>query len=485
MRLPQRFRVGSRHPVFLVQQTRMLERYASSQFPPNSLMERAGHSVGQLALALRPHATSIWVACGAGNNGGDGLWAAAWLRRTGKAATATWLGQPDQCGTDVRQALAEAVDAGVPIQPTPPPQFDVCIDALLGIGGRPSIMSGPLARCISIINASGATVVSIDLPSGLSADTGQSAPVAVRADHTISMLTLKPGYFMGSGRDLTGTLWFDPLGCESILSSEKPKAWMSESPPVRERRHASHKGQFGNVAIVGGSTGMQGAALLAGTAALYAGTGRVFIGLLGHESPAAFQGVDSAIMIRQPDQIALENAVVVCGCGGGSEIARHLPRFLKNSSPVVIDADGLNAIASDSVLGQMVQRRGTLGQETIMTPHPLEAARLLKRSVAEIQADRLTAATTLSQRFDCVVVLKGSGSVIASPDHPIRINPTGNGRLATAGSGDVLAGLIGAELAKGTPAFDAACHACFRHGATADSWDGNRPLTADLLSRAN
>jgi hydroxyethylthiazole kinase-like uncharacterized protein yjeF len=173
---------------------------------------------------------------------------------------------------------------------------------------------------------------------------------------------------------------------------------------------------------------------------------------------------------------------VVCGCGGGDAVAAVLPRILSRAPALVLDADGLNAVAGDTSLQTLLRARAARGWRTVLSPHPLEAARLLGSSTAAVQADRLDAASRLAAQFQCVVVLKGSGTVTAAPDAIPVINPSGNARLATAGTGDVLAGMLGAALAAGLPAFDAACKAVFRHGRLADDWPAGQTLTASRLA---
>jgi hydroxyethylthiazole kinase-like uncharacterized protein yjeF len=176
--------------------------------------------------------------------------------------------------------------------------------------------------------------------------------------------------------------------------------------------------------------------------------------------------------------------VVVCGCGGGTAIANHLPLLLKTAKQLVMDADALNAVAQSAPLQALLCARSQQQRATILTPHPLEAARLLACSTADIQANRLDFAQQLTQRFACTVVLKGSGTVIAQADQAPVINPTGNARLATGGTGDVLAGLIGARLATGLNGFDAACQAAYQHGQVADQWPQGQAMMASQLAKA-
>lgn len=229
---------------------------------------------------------------------------------------------------------------------------------------------------------------------------------------------------------------------------------------------------------------MTGAALLAATAALHAGCGRVFAGLLD-TAKRTVSAVQPEIMFRNIESLELEQMVTVFGCGAGPLSSALISRILRSQAPVVIDADAINSIASDNAMHSMLAARNAQCWHTVLTPHPLEAARLLGWTTQQVQANRLHAAKTLSDRFACTVALKGSGTVICAPGETSVINPTGNARLATAGSGDVLAGMVGAALAQGAPAFTATCNAVFHHGKLADQWPGARPLTASALARAN
>lgn len=470
------------YPLHQVATTRQLETVLAAGLPAHTLMQRAGLATAQLALALAPHAKTFWIACGPGNNGGDGLEAAMHLQQWGKTALVSWLGTPQDAPTDARASYARAQAAGVRFLDTPPAACDCCIDALLGIGAtRPA--EGRLAEWIEHINTLRVPVLAVDLPSGLNADTGASDGPGVRATHTLSLLTLKPGLFTGQGRDATGEIWFEPLGAEAV-TAPPAQATLSGAPQHNARPHASHKGSYGDVAIIGGAPGMTGAALLAACAALHQGAGRVFVGLLDGGS----LGVDAnhpELMFRPLASLEPAQLTVVCGCGGGSAVTAQLPRLLSTAPLAVMDADALNSIANDSQLQQLLRARHARGRQTVLTPHPLEAARLLGSTTTEVQRDRLANAQQLAQRFHCTVVLKGSGTVIATPGIPPVINPTGNARLATAGTGDALAGMIGARLANGLPALQAACEAVWLHGRAADTWPLDQALTASALAQAS
>lgn len=480
-------------PLFASSAARGMEAAAARHLPPHTLMQRAGLSVARLAMAWAPHARTVWIACGPGNNGGDGLEAAMHLHQAGLRVVVTWLGDPRTAPADTRASFLRAQAAGVSAGLSPPEGLsaqDLCIDALLGLGKqRPA--EGALADWIARMNASDAPTLAVDLPTGLDSDTGQSAidliadntysaraGVQIEAQVTLSLLCLKPGMFTGRGRDCTGEIWLDDLG---VAPAPQPTAWLGAESASPVRPHASHKGSFGDVAVLGGSAGMAGAGVLAAQAALYGGAGRVFWCPLSGELPAWVPG-QPEIMIRAAAALNFSRLTVVIGCGGGDAVQGMLPAALSQAPQLVVDADALNAIARDTQLQQLLAARERRSeQQTVITPHPLEAARLLGCTTAQIQADRLQAAQRLADRFGCTVVLKGSGTIVAAADVPPVINPTGNSRLATGGTGDVLAGMVGARLAAGESAWKSATSAVFVHGKTADQWPADQPFSAGAL----
>lgn len=467
-------------PLFDVAGLRRIEQAAASQLPAHTLMQRAGLAVARLALAVAPHARSIWIACGPGNNGGDGLEAAMHLHAWGRRPVVSWLGSEAKAPADAVASYQRARGAGVAFSDKPPLEWDLGVDALLGIGaGRAP--QGPLLEAIGRLNGAAAPVLAVDIPSGLLADSGTGEWVHAR--WTLSLLGLKPGLFTAHGRDAAGEVWFDDLGVPA--ATDQACAWLT-GPPAGERRpHASHKGSYGDVSVVGGAAGMTGAALLAASAALHHGAGRVFVALLD-DAGMTVDIEQPELMFRSWPSLDLTAMTVACGCGGGDAVRGTLPKVLSTARALVLDADALNAVAADSQLQALLQARGRRGDRpTVLTPHPLEAARLLGSKTGEVQSDRLRAARELAQRFHCTVVLKGSGSVICAPQRVAAINPTGNARLATAGTGDVLAGMVAARLAQGDGAFDAACSAVYQHGLAADRWPAGRPLMASELARAN
>lgn len=452
-------------------------------------MRRAGLPTARLAMAIAPHARVIWVACGPGNNGGDGLEAAMHLKLWGKEPVVTWLGTAETAPEDAAQSWHRAVDADVSFSDRPPATYDLCIDALLGIGYDPGVrdITGRMARWIAQINSGVAPVLAVDTPTGLNVDTGQVGKVCVNAQFTLSLLTLKPGLLTAHGRDAAGEIWMCDLDTDQEAgNTREPTAVLCGAPAKIPRLHASHKGSFGDVAVVGGAPGMTGAALLAATAALRFGAGRVFVALLDGGS-LQVDLTCPELMFRPVQDLDLSGKTVVCGCGGGEAIFAQLEKILMTEVPVVIDADAINAIASSLRLQALLAQRTERAWPTVLTPHPLEAARLLNTSAAHIQQDRLAAAQQMADQFGCLVVLKGSGTVVAAPGRVPSINPTGNALLATAGTGDVLAGMVGARLATGMPAFEAACEAVYCHGQAADTWQksGRGPhLTASDLAQS-
>jgi ADP-dependent NAD(P)H-hydrate dehydratase / NAD(P)H-hydrate epimerase len=493
----QRLVTASEWPVYTTKGIKCLERrlQAQSQTP---LMQKAGLAAAHLANAIAPHAQRIWIAAGPGNNGGDGLETARQLHLSGKSVRVSLMVNPNKKAADAQAALDRALKAGVPVQNDLPSDWlalmspqDLCIDALLGLGANRT-QSPEVQNWINAINQSKAQVLALDVPTGLHPESGQwlsRSPTAsaVQADHTLTFLAAKAGLFMGHGRDACGEIWCANLDDDGkdLQPPCSPQAWLNVPTEHRHRHHASHKGQHGDVAIIGGESmalhgmGMSGAAILAATAALHAGAGRVFLSLLGD----CTNTLAPDLMQRPWTQLELEHLVVVCGCGGGQTVKTVLDDVLARSDHLVLDADGLNATAQEEAWAQALRQRG-FQQTTVITPHPLEAARLLKKDTQHVQHHRLESAQALAETFNCVVVLKGSGTVITAPGQTPRINTSGCGKLAIGGTGDVLAGLIGARMAQGMSAWSAACSAVHQHGQLADTWPAQQALTAQRLAQA-
>ena len=490
-------------PLFGAARSRAIEGAALATSAPHALMARAGLAVAQWARALYPHARNVWVACGPGNNGGDGLVAAchlaAWANSSGAQLSVSWQGDVNRLPADAAWALSSAQQAGLRWVDDAPSDCDLAIDALFGLGGRADEATGPLKRWLHTLRQAPCPVLCVDLPSGLNPDTGalSGSTSAHGPRHTLSLLTLKPGMFTAEGRGAAGEVWLDDLGC---TPAEAPDAWLGIAPPRNTPRpHSNHKGSHGDVLVLGGQgvnvngAGMTGAAVLAARAALHGGAGRVYLVPLDAAGTSSL-GWDTEtpeLMVRTTAHLTPEglgNTTVVCGCGGGDAVLPWLPLVIAHSKSLVLDADALNHVATSPALQQALRERSQARgvAATAITPHPLEAARLLGTSTHGVQSDRLAAAQRLAQELGLICVLKGSGTVIAMPGQVPVINPTGNARLATAGTGDVLAGWLGARLAaQDTTPFHSACAAVYQHGHAADVWspqcDGT--LTANGLAR--
>jgi len=491
-------------PLHLATSSRAMEQAAQQTLPAHSLMARAGEACAKLALAIAPHAQRMWICCGPGNNGGDGLVAASLLRQAGREVVVTVPSDITHLPADARWAFARAQASGVQVSPQAdaPRDIDLILDALLGLGLRRA-PDEEIALRIARINTHPAPVLSLDLPSGLDGDTGMppwadtnpsATPSIVRAQHTLSLLSLKPGLFTGIGRDHAGHIWLDDLGASkghaadaTLIGADAMRHWQDMAP----RGHSSHKGSRGDVAVLGGATGMRGAAILASEAALAAGAGRVHLCSLD-ANPRGDSGARPELMCHTSDWLAQQESkhdlTLLCGCGAGDALKGTgrplLERALKESARLVLDADALNTLASDPALTSLCSQRRAQGLPTLITPHPLEAARLLGSNTADVQFNRLAAARALAARFQCHVVLKGSGSVCADPFGRLHINKSGSAALAAPGTGDVLAGWMAGMWAQ-TPTLDPtilACAAVHWHGIAAH--DTPAPLRAgDLIER--
>jgi hydroxyethylthiazole kinase-like uncharacterized protein yjeF len=480
--------------LYSVAQIRAIEVAAAAASEPGALMRAAGRAASDLALGLLGDARvrPVLVLAGPGNNGGDALELAANLAEAGVDVVVLHLAGGGQPSPEAAQALARARASRANFADVAPDvrEWAMVVDGLFGIGmARP--LEGRYRDLVTAIDSLGCPVLALDVPSGLYADTGAvigPGGVAVHATHTITFIGDKPGLHTAEGRDHAGIVSVADLGIDPALL-DAPRARLARpalfASRLDARRHNSHKGQFGDVAVVGGAHGMVGAAVLAARAALFAGAGRVFAVTV--DAGPEYDPVQPELMFRSAGGFELAGRVPVLGPGMGdsSEAMRVLGHGIDGGGPLVIDADGLNLLAASTALQERLARRQG---DTVLTPHPLEAARLLGISSAEVQADRLAAARELARRLQAVVVLKGSGTVVARPDGDTTVNPTGNAGLASGGSGDVLAGVCGALLAQGWPGWEAAVGAVWMHGAAADRLveDGVGPIgmTAGELPRA-
>ena len=475
------------------------------RIPSVVLMENAGSQVVETMIDWFGEAQpfSIAVVCGKGNNGGDGLVIARHLHNLGREVLVYMLAPTDQIkgdpGTNLRIVEALGIEvvecAGKPIDFS---GFDCIVDAVLGTG-LACAARAPMADAIEAINSSGVPVVSVDLPSGLSSDSGRIPGATVAADLTVTLAAPKLCCVLGPAEELCGDLVVVDIGIPHEVIDGVEDAVQLLTPAhcarlLRARESDSHKGTFGHVLIVAGALGTTGAAALTANAATRSGAGLVTVATPERVYPIVAAKLDEPLVKPLPDSnkgelgAGAENSILeLCatvdvlalgpGIGTSEEVVAVVEEVLSVAEvPAVIDADGLNAYA-----GRAEQLRS--GAPRILTPHPGEAARLLGRSTAEVQEDRIGTALQLAELTGAVVVLKGHRTVIADSDGRVAINPTGNPGMATGGSGDVLAGLIAGWLAQDEVAhgptesrstraeirgFSAACLGTFLHGLAGD-----------------
>lgn len=476
--------------VYAAAQVRAMERHAIevAGIPGRELMERAG-AAALAALARHwPAAQRILVVCGAGNNAGDGYVVARLARAAGLDVDVRALVDPGRLAGDAALAHADFAAAGVRSAPYARESLaraDVVVDALLGTGiDRP--VAGAMLDCIAGINASGRPVLAVDLPSGLDADSGLVRGLAVAATRTITFVGLKAGLFLGAAWDHVGALEFAGLGVPDtarqalspVLRRIDTELLASLLPP---RRRSAHKGQHGRVLVVGGFA-MPGAARLAGEAALRCGAGIVTVATSAEHIAPIVAGRPELIGSTVNSAAALERLLAAAdavaigpGLGRGRRARRIHDAVVASARPLVLDADALTLLAE-----QPRQRN-----DWILTPHPGEAARLLSADTAAVQRDRLGSAQEIARRYGGVCVLKGAGTLVAAGHAPPWVCDRGNPGMATAGSGDVLTGIIAALLAAGCAPEQAAAGGVLVHARAGDraALAGERGLIAgDLIA---
>ena len=470
-------------PVVTAAEMRALDRATIEEIglPGAVLMETAGRAV---AGACAPRGGHVAIVCGPGNNGGDGFVAARVLRERG-ADAAVYLACPRGAVRGDARLHLDALErsGGVVLDVSDPAHLDehgaaiataaIVVDALFGTGLTRTV-EGHAAAIIARINQAAGTVIAADLPSGLDADTGAVHGVAVRADVTVTMGALKVGLCSAPGVVLAGEVRVAEIGIpRALVLAQGTRAGLLDADDVRALAPApgpmDHKGRRGHVLIVGGSPGRRGAARLAATAALRAGAGLVTLAGAGPGEVAAADPVMTAIC-DTPDQLAALAAgkdAIVIGPGmlRGDAGRALVAAALAAGPPVVLDADALNHLGTD--LAQVAAAHAP----AVLTPHPGEAGRLLGVATAAIEADRLAAVRNLAAASRAVVALKGARTLVCDGtlgDEFVAINPRGGPALATAGTGDVLTGAIGALLAQGVPPAGAARLAVWVHGAAGE-----------------
>ncbi|HEX5126273.1 MAG TPA: NAD(P)H-hydrate dehydratase [Rhodocyclaceae bacterium] len=460
----------STQPILTVEGIRAVEAREAPVAQP-SLMERAGLAAAEQALGLLSDRTGcVLVVTGSGNNGGDGFVVARHLKAAGCGVVVACAANCDRLPPQASAAHQRWLEAGGSVVDNfVGGQWTLVIDALLGIGvHRP--LEGRYAEWVSRLNQLNCPILALDVPSGLNADTGSVLGCAVRASHTATFIALKPGMLTLDGPMHCGQISVHTLGLDigDVASGQVGEqiSRTSFAEYIRPRTSNSHKGDYGEVGIIGGASGMLGAPLLAARAALKLGAGKVYVGLLDPHAPL-LDLAQPELMLRPPGDIHLLASALAIGPGlGTSESAQQqLRRALGFAGPLVLDADALNLIAAHPPLQSLTAQREA---STVLTPHPAEAARLLQCSVIQIQAHRLDSALELARRLRAGVVLKGNGSIVAAPSGQWHINTSGNPGLASAGTGDALTGLLVSLLAQGWLAHQALCCAVHLHGAAAD-----------------
>lgn len=476
-------------------ETRRLDRVAIDEhgMPGIVLMKRAGQAAFDALRDAWPAADSITVLCGKGNNAGDGYIIAGLAASQGQTVQLIQLGDAAQLAGDAGAARDWAFDQGVtasevdPGQPAFSIEGQVAVDALLGTGLSGNVRGG-YAHAIDILNGDSVPTLSIDVPSGVCADTGRVLGVAARADLTVTFIGAKQGLCTGAAVDHSGRIVYADLDVPEAVFEREPGIEVLDWPTLRQglghRPNSAYKNRFGHVLIMGGDLGMGGAVALAGEAALRSGAGLVSVVTRGqHVSPLLSRCPELMVLGSEHEERVAERLavadVIAVGPGLGREAWSQalLAQALAAGKPCVIDADGLNLVA---------EGRLPLPAESVITPHPGEAARLLQVSNDEVQADRFEAVRSLAQRYRAVAVLKGAGSLIATPEGFVSICLLGNPAMATAGMGDVLTGVV-AGLRGRISAEEAARAGVCLHSAAADravAAQGERGLTAgDVVAR--
>ena len=467
-------------PLYRAADLRVIES-AASDLP---LMQRAGLAAARLAISLcHDRSGEVLILAGPGNNGGDAFETARHLLEHFYTVSVIFVGDTGHLPNDALAAYRRFLDAGgVTLKDIPAKdRWSLIIDGLFGIGLQREIVARP-AELVTAANALArrdrCPLLALDCPSGLDADTGQLRGPTIRASHTITFIADKPGLYTGDGPDYCGAVSVASLALDATIMS-----WPQNPAPgqivntalfsrqLRPRPKNSHKGSHGSAGLLGGTSGMLGAAFLAGRAALKLGSGRVYLGLLDPTAPP-FDPLQPELMLRRPDALlSTPLTALACGPGMGSshEAIVLIERACALKLPLVLDADALNLLAVEGDLQLALALRHSFSAPVLLTPHPAEAARLLDTDTARVQADRIAAALELAAHYHALIALKGCGTVVATPDGQWFVNTTGNPGLATAGTGDVLTGIVTALLAQGWPGLEALLAAVHLHGAAADA----------------
>ncbi len=467
------------YALYTAQQVRHFDELAINHFGISGfeLMGRAGAVAFEAMLKRWPDARTVLVFCGSGNNAGDGYVVALRAHEAGLNVSVIELGDVEKMSVETRRYREQYLNAGGVLQKQKAlPKLlnaDVVVDALFGTGLNAEV-KGHWVEAVEAINRFNLPVMSLDVPSGLQADTGQVLGCAIKADLTVTFIGLKQGLFTAEGKGCCGEIIFNALDvpakvyASEILSCRRID-WSKLKHSILKRARSSHKGDYGHVLIIGGNEGFSGAARLAAEAALRSGAGLVSVATRASHAVMLNLGRPE-IMVHAVETAAdLKSllgkvSVVVLGPGLGKDswATTMYERVINDATPLVLDADGLNLLSDNPIRFPNTRR-------VIITPHPGEAGRLLNISSREINRNRFDSVEKLHQQYDCSVVLKGAGTLICSSgSQPVALCSDGNPGMASGGMGDVLAGITGTMLAQNDDIDLAACLAVSLHSAAAD-----------------
>ncbi len=474
--------------LYTAEQVQALDRYAieQCQLDGYELMQRAASSIVKLLRFRWPGVRRLAVICGTGNNGGDGLVVSRLLALSGLTVKTGLLGSSESLRNDARRAFDDFSLAGGKLHPVEScidENTQLVVDAMFGSGlSRP--VKGRAASIIESMNLAPAPIVAVDVPSGLCSTTGTMLGMAVRASATVTFIGCKCGLLTADGPDCTGSLFFDSLGVPGKVyrSSVASARCISDLRQIdtSTRSKATHKGQCGNVLLVGGNEGYGGAIRLAARACLRTGAGRATI--VCHPKNGGVDAGTPEVMVRiadRPEAISpyIETCdVIAVGPGlGVDDWARGLlEAVLHANKPLVLDADALNLLNEFPV---------AIPENSVLTPHPAEAGRLLSIGTKDVQSNRFAAVKQLAQKYAATALLKGNGTLVSSGSETTLI-AAGNPAMATAGMGDVLTGIVAGFIGQGMPGQRAAITAATLHacaGDTASEQYGRGLIASDVI----
>ena len=456
--------------LYSVPQIRAIEAIARKSLKSDkSLMELAGQKAYSCLRQCWPSVSRVAVLCGGGNNGGDGFVLARLAQNAGLSVCLVLAAKSST--VEAKEALTKALAAGVVVSnfsEVALVEAELIVDALLGIGFSGKVRE-PFRTIMLCVNKQVKPVLSLDIPSGLDADSGSVSQVAIKADVTISFIGLKRGLFMSKARNIVGHIVFEPLIAEHLCvhddfwATRLSDQWIENVLPAR---HSSfHKGDGGHVGVIGGFRGMSGAVALSGLAALRSGAGRVTVGCFP-DNVQSVAAMSPELMVRPlmtEDDVhqllaGVDVAVIGPGLGLTDWSKKIFHHSIETKVPKVVDADALT----------LSEENKQVLTDAVLTPHPGEAARMLGITVECLEGDRPSGLEALSAKFNSIAVLKGAGTLVGRANGGRLICDRGNPGMATAGMGDALSGIIGGLMSQGLPAFEAAGVGVWLHASAGD-----------------